>query len=56
MLLFEGRCGDIDDDWWNGFEPLIHTWNTFRCRRLTFRLANTNDPWRRFQAATGRAR
>ncbi len=23
-LLFEGRCGDIDADWWNGFEPLIY--------------------------------
>jgi hypothetical protein len=21
-VLFEGRCGDIDADWWHGFEPL----------------------------------
>lgn len=21
-ILFEGRCGDIDADWWHGFEPL----------------------------------
>jgi len=21
--VFEGRCGDIDADWWHGFEPLI---------------------------------
>lgn len=22
-LLFEGRCGDIDADWWHGMEPLL---------------------------------
>lgn len=35
-LCCEGRCGDIDADWWHGFEPLIFAWNTHaRCRQLT---------------------
>lgn len=45
-VLFEGRCGDIDADWWNGFEPLIYLWQPFRCRRLSYRRAETNDSWR----------
>jgi hypothetical protein len=48
-LLFEGRCGDIDADWWHAFEPLIATWNTFRCRRLHYRRAGTKEPWRSFK-------
>ncbi len=48
-LLFEGRCGDIEADWWHGFEPLMATWNTFRCRRLSYRRAGTQDPWRPLQ-------
>ena len=43
-VLFEGRCGDIDADWWHGFEPLIATWNTFRCRRLHYLGAGTKEP------------
>lgn len=45
-LLFEGRCGDIDADWWHGFEPLNYTWTPFRCRRLSYRRAETDEPWR----------
>ncbi len=45
-LLFEGRCGDIDADWWHGFEPLMYLWNPFRGRRLTYRRAGTDEPWR----------
>ncbi len=48
-VLFEGRCGDIDADWWHGFEPLIATWNTFRCRRLHYRRAGTKELWRSFK-------
>lgn len=48
-LLFEGRCGDIDADWWHGFEPLMATWGTFRCRRLSYRRAGTNNEWRWLQ-------
>ena len=44
-LLFEGRCGDIEADWWHGFEPLMFTWNTFRCRRLSYRRVGTTAPW-----------
>mgnify|MGYP007056837365 CR=1 FL=1 len=47
-LCFEGRCGDIDADWWHGFEPLIYTWNTFRCRRLTYRRADSGETDRPF--------
>ena len=46
QLCFEGRCGDIDADWWHGFEPLIYTWNAFRCRRLTYRRADQRAQWR----------
>lgn len=45
-VVFEGRCGDIDVDWWHGFEPLMATWNTFRCRRFYYRRAGTKEPWR----------
>jgi hypothetical protein len=45
-VLFEGRCGDIDADWWHGFEPLNYLWQTFRCRRLSYRCAGTQEPWR----------
>lgn len=45
-LLFEGRCGDIDADWWHGYEPLHYLWNPFRCRRLSYRRAGTDQPWR----------
>lgn len=45
-LLFEGRCGDIAADWWHGMEPLLYAWTTFRCRRLTWRPAETHEPWR----------
>jgi hypothetical protein len=48
-VLFEGRCGDIDEDWWHGFEPLIYTWSTFRCRRMTYRPAGSQEEWRRFR-------
>ena len=48
-LLFEGRCGDIDADWWSGFEPLIYLWAPFRCRRLSYRRAGTDEPWRPFR-------
>lgn len=48
-LLFEGRCGDIDADWWHGFEPLNYTWNTFRCRRMTYRRAESEEEWRPFK-------
>ncbi|EQB02874.1 hypothetical protein [Sphingobium baderi] len=48
-ILFEGRCGDIDEDWWHGFEPLIYTWNTFRCRRMTYRRVGSQDEWRKFR-------
>lgn len=34
-VLFEGRCGDIDADWWHGYELLAATSTTFRCRRLS---------------------
>jgi len=48
-LCFEGRCGDIDADWWHGFEPLIFAWNTHaRCRRLTYRRADPRAQWRPF--------
>jgi len=47
-ILFEGRCGDIDADWWHGFEPLIYTWNSFRCRRMTYRRAGSRGEWRPF--------
>ncbi|MCK9510436.1 MAG: hypothetical protein M0R28_04315 [Pigmentiphaga sp.] len=43
-VVFEGRCGDMDADWWHGFEPLISTWTTFRCRRLYCRRAGTKEP------------
>lgn len=45
-VLFEGRCGDIDADWWHGFEPLNYLWHPFRCRRLSYRRAGTQDAWR----------
>ena len=44
-VLFEGRCGDIDADWWHGFEPLNYLWQPFRCRRLSYRRAGTQDAW-----------
>lgn len=47
-VYFEGRCGDIDADWWHGFEPLIWSWNAFRCRRLTYRRADPRAQWREF--------
>ncbi|MCX8999437.1 hypothetical protein NOF55_20235 [Rhizobiaceae bacterium BDR2-2] len=48
-LLFEGRCGDIDEDWWHGFEPLIYLWNPFRARRLYYRRAGMKKRWRPFR-------
>jgi len=48
-LLFEGRCGDIDEDWWHGFEPLNYSWNAFRCRRMTYRRAGSQEEWRPFK-------
>ncbi|GLS99726.1 hypothetical protein GCM10007897_11090 [Sphingobium jiangsuense] len=49
QLCFEGRCGDIDADWWHGFEPLIFAWNSHaRCRRLTYRRADPRAQWRSF--------
>ncbi len=48
-ILFEGRCGDIDADWWHGFEPLNYLWQPFRCRRLSYRCAGTDEPWRWLQ-------
>lgn len=47
-LCFEGRCGDIDADWWHGFEPLMFTWNVIRCRRMTYRRAGSDEEWRPF--------
>ena len=47
-LCFEGRCGDIDADWWHGFEPLIYTWSIFRCRRMTYRRADCGEEDRPF--------
>lgn len=54
QLCFEGRCGDIDADWWHGFEPLIYTWNIFRCRRLTYRRADARAQWRTLAPLPGR--
>ena len=48
-LLFEGRCGDIDTDWWHGFEPLMATWRTFRCRRLSYRRVGSDNEWQWLQ-------
>jgi len=49
-LCFEGRCGDIDMDWWHGFEPLMFVWNTHaRCRRMEYRWARSDAPWRLFK-------
>ena len=45
-VLFEGRCGDIDAEWWHGKEPLLYTWTTFRCRRLYYRCTGTKEQWR----------
>ncbi|WP_104493483.1 hypothetical protein [Paracoccus denitrificans] len=45
-VLFEGRCGDIDADWWHGLDPLLYAWATFRCCRLYYRRAGTDEPWR----------
>ena len=30
----------------HGFEPLHYTWTPFRCRRLSYRRAGTDEPWR----------
>jgi len=50
FLCFEGRCGDIDADWWHGFEPLMFTWNTHaRCRRMSYRRTGSQGGWRRFK-------
>ena len=48
-ILFEDRCGDIDTDWWHGFEPLNYLWQPFRCRRRSYRRAGTDEPWRWLQ-------
>lgn len=53
-LCFEGRCRDIDADWWHGVEPLIYTWNTFRSRRLTYRRADLRAQWRALAPFPGR--
>lgn len=53
-LCFEGRCGDIDADWWHGFEPLIWTWNAFRCRRLTYRRVDRSWKEQPFLPFSGR--
>ncbi|RWR25586.1 hypothetical protein D2T31_21755 [Sinirhodobacter populi] len=38
LFVFRGRR-------WHGFEPLHYTWTPFRCRRLSYRRAGTDEPW-----------
>lgn len=47
-LLFEGRCGDIDADWWNGFEPLIYLWTPFVAAVYAIAARERASPGKRF--------